>query len=160
MTSFGNWLRQSVAQFMLMTFRLLFISAILRKLITISLLCAALGWRLQVPQSGNNVIITMEICILMHFNCIVMGWALVHTGVHDTSSKSGTWLLVKQKHRLLKSQRWRLMRNGSFQTEHSCLILTRERVNRAALLKLSNLFMIHILLMCNSNFSRVKWNHS
>lgn len=40
------------------------------------------------PRAGNNVIITMEISILMHFNCIVNDRAFIHTVVNETQSKS------------------------------------------------------------------------
>lgn len=36
------------------------------------------------PRAGNNVIITMEISILMHFNCIVNDRAFIHTVVNET----------------------------------------------------------------------------
>lgn len=70
MASFGNC--RSI-------YALDFSAALYQKLITISLQCAARGWKLQVDGR-----ITIEISILMHFNCIVMGWASVHSSVNET----------------------------------------------------------------------------
>lgn len=89
MTSVGSRRWQPVVQFTLLTFQLLFISAIMLKLITISLRCAALGWKLQVPLSGNNEIRTIQISILMHFNCNVTGGAPARTSANETLCKCG-----------------------------------------------------------------------